>query len=229
MRNERSVPPFQSRWCARKLLHLASSPAKFTDDASSAAPPPFLGPIRGHRWPGFLCHAFGTWNGHNFFVLQSPQTCDGSIPAYSFMRFGCNACFAAWAQFLRSDFRATGPLSAMKDPQNIQMVKLLSLRLGTPFMISLRPRTLPFDCSFFRPAAPFLKKLAGPGPCPCLDRLEPRPNVGEKILMLASVVFTSPQCCSVVSVNTSNSVQSPTLASSSQEQDEIKAGVGVEI
>ena len=38
LRNERSVPPFQSRWCARKLLHLASSPAKFTDDASSAAP-----------------------------------------------------------------------------------------------------------------------------------------------------------------------------------------------
>ena len=87
--------------CSRFAIETAAS------DASSAAPPPFLGPIRGHRWPGFLCHAFGTWNGHHFFVLQSPQTCDGSIPAYSFMRFGCNACFAAWAQFLRSDFRVT--------------------------------------------------------------------------------------------------------------------------
>ena len=42
-------------------------------------------------------------------------------------------------------------LSSPKDPKNSQLIKLLSLRLGTPFMISLRPRTLLFDCSFFRP------------------------------------------------------------------------------
>jgi hypothetical protein len=105
----------------------------------------------------------------------------------------------------------------MKDPQNIQMIKLLSLRLGTPFMISLRPRTLPFDCSFFRPHL-FSKNWLALAPARAWT-LEPRPNVGKKILMLASVVFTSPQCCSVVSVNTSNRVQSPTLASSIQISD----------